>query len=241
MRLRHYVLAMLLVISSTLSASAQTCPTFPTRGEQIIDQLVAKHPALAQGDDVQRRLLTRYIAEQMRYEFGNWSMKAADKTRPQSKDSLALPVNGGPAFCNWDWQNGTTRKRAIDRNTEGEYLDDQYLLPTTAVNHLGLIVTGPSVPTQPTLPPPTDAVIESLKVQVEILRSELQQAQATVAEAAAGLHALTAEVQAQRAALDSMNAVLIEQQGLVGALHARPVPTGCRVSLFGIRGNCEVE
>lgn len=139
------------------TASAQTCPGFPERGAAIIDTFYTQNIMLAHGDDDQRRTLTRIIAEQMQFEFGAWSVKSAGPGRPQSKDSLALPVGGDGAFCNWDWQNGATRKRAVKPGEPGDFITDQMLLPTDAVNRLGNAPAPVPTPTPTPIPTPAPA------------------------------------------------------------------------------------
>lgn len=82
----------------------------------IIDILWEKHQDLANGDDNQRRELTRMIAEQICLEMGNrWGMKARNggNIDNASKDSIAYFEDDGTCSI-WDWQNGSTRKRQVN-------------------------------------------------------------------------------------------------------------------------------
>lgn len=162
------LLSFVLFVGSVVPTFAE-CPGFPQRGVEIIEIFLVNHRGLAQGDDDARRLLTKMIAEQMRFELGAWSTKSASSIRPPSKDSLARPINNGPTFCNWDWQHGTTRERSVMTGQAGEFIDDQHLLPTAAVNHLGNIV---QLPTQPL--PSVDIVLRLDRIE-SIVRDHVAQ------------------------------------------------------------------
>lgn len=178
---RHAQITVLLLslLALATGAFAQECPGFPQRGIEIIDALYANHKGLAHGDDDARRMLTRMIAEQMRFELGSWSTKSAGSGRPQSKDSIALPVGTAGAFCNWDWQHGSTRVRTINAGTRGEFINDQQPLPTSAVNHLGGIVAPPEPPTAPPVPPsPTpisDSVMAAIVASIQGLQKDVRE------------------------------------------------------------------
>lgn len=151
------------------TASAQPCPGFPERGAKIIDTFYEQNIMLAHGDDDQRRTLTRIIAEQMRFEFGAWSVKSAGPGRPQSKDSLALPQGDSGAFCNWDWQNGTTRKRAVEPGMVGDFIADQILLPTEAVNRLGNTPAPLPTPVPSPVPQPSPVDLSGVLKMLDAL------------------------------------------------------------------------
>lgn len=140
-----FVLGLLLLAAP---ARAQ-CPPFPARGVQIIDALYS--PQLAQGDDDQRRTLTRTFIEQLVYEFPNdgWAWKSADPMRPPSKDSIARMFNN--RLCNWDWQDGSSRLRRVREGQTGDDITGQNPIIVAAVNHLG----APPVVTPPPQPPPS--------------------------------------------------------------------------------------
>jgi hypothetical protein len=124
----------------------------PRRAREIIDELYVLHAGLAKGDEEQRRLLTRKIAEQCRYELGErWGMKRPDPGRPPGKDSLAY--NDPVGMVSWDWQNGTTRlpheiphfwsAEALTRTNGGK---PQIFIPVDPVDHLNVHVPRPPAP-----------------------------------------------------------------------------------------------
>jgi hypothetical protein len=123
----------------------------PARVVDICWALYRLHRDLAEGDDDQRRILTRMIAEQCHFELGSrWGVKSRDAFTPQSKDSIAF-LDVQPAFFNWDWQNGTTREPQVVAGQPGERITDQLWLAVSPVNHL----SGAPIPPQPTPPSPT--------------------------------------------------------------------------------------
>lgn len=154
------VAAALLLLLMASPLSAQTCPGFPARGVQIIDALY--NPALANGTDDDRRQLTRTILEQLAFEMpaDGWTWKSADPGRPPSKDSLSRLING--RLCNWDWQSGATRQRAVQAGTLGEDITGQNPIPVARTNHLGDApeplppTPGPSAPPVIVQAPPVD-------------------------------------------------------------------------------------
>lgn len=127
---------------------------FPARGVAIIDALLAAFPALAKGNDDERRALTGFIAEQICFELGaKWGTKRADKGRPASKDGLAF-LNADNTIDIWDWQNGTTRDRQVRAGAAPtESHSTQVFIPVTPIDHLGAAV----VPGQPPAPPELDS------------------------------------------------------------------------------------
>lgn len=151
------VLWSVLTLLLARSVSAQ-CPGFPARGVTIIDALYI--PTLANGADDDRRQLTRSFIEQLAYEFPTegWTWKSADPGRPPSKDSISRLVNG--RLCNWDWQNGSTRQRAVQVGQPGDDITGQNPIAVPGVNHL---VSAPppvvtSLPPPPYLPPPPPSI-----------------------------------------------------------------------------------
>lgn len=230
------MLAMLLSVFVSNASYAQTCLTFPLRGVQIIDQFLSDptNLTLAKGTDDQRRLLTKQIAEQMRFELGNWSTKSADSGRPQSKDSLAFPM-GDDTFCNFDWQNGDTRLRSINANTRGTFIADQHLLPTAAVNHLGIVVGSPG----PVEPPVSSVSDDPAFVALNNAVIELQH---VVAELNDRLSSQVANLQqADGVQNDRLSAAESAFARIDAFLATKPIPATCKASLFGIGVSCRLE
>jgi hypothetical protein len=159
--LKSAICIVLLLVAT--SAAAQTCPGFPARGVQIIDALY--NPALANGTDDDRRQLTRTILEQLAFEMpgDGWTWKSADPGRPPSKDSLSRLVGG--RLCNWDWQSGATRQRAVQAGTPGDDITGQNPIPVARTNHLGDVpsVPVPNVPSTPQAP----VVVQTQQVNLE--------------------------------------------------------------------------
>lgn len=224
------LVTLLLTFVVNVTAHAQTCPTFPPRGIAIINQFLQSpaNQTLAKGTDDQRRRLTKMIAEQMHFELGGWSIKSASPTRPASKDSLALPMTG-TAFCNFDWQNGTTRQLALTAQSEGDYLTDQTLILTAGVNHLGAVTVPPVVVPEPEPPAPS------------LLIAQMAAAEAAIVELQGLLNAIRAEnqrlqseVQAQRDVLDHLVGVDATLQQNIDAVQSK-IPTGCSVQFLGCR------
>lgn len=123
--------------------------TWPNRVQEIVQTLYSQHIDLANGDDDQRRQLTLWIAEQVRFELGaQWGTKRADGGRPLSKDSISLQAVSG--FYNFDWQNGSTRQP--NNFPEGVLIGDQVFVPVAAINHLNV---GTTLPEPPVVVPPT--------------------------------------------------------------------------------------
>lgn len=107
------------------------------RQVQIIEALYGLHVDLARGDEDQRRQLTRMIAEQLCFEFGNdWGTKAQTSTHPPSKDSISFRLNS-LTFDNWDWQNGTTKEPQVSVGQAGTTIIGQFFIQVEPVNHLG--------------------------------------------------------------------------------------------------------
>lgn len=149
--MKRYPILFLLLFALAAPVSAQTCPPFPARGVQIIDALY--NPTLAMGTDDQRRSLTRTFIEQLVFESPSdgWVWKSADPGRPPSKDSIARMV--GARLCNWDWQNGESRRRSVQAGQIGDDITGQNPIPIPGVNHL--TDTPVPVPTPTPVPAPT--------------------------------------------------------------------------------------
>lgn len=111
------------------------------RQVDIINELYRQNIGLAKGDDDQRRLLTRMIAEQFCFEFGaDWGTKASSPNNPQSKDAI---VFRGIGLSKWDWQNGATREPQVHAGQEGEDITGQFFIAVPPVNHLGAVNNPP--------------------------------------------------------------------------------------------------
>jgi hypothetical protein len=226
--MRRTLLAFSALLMLAAPAAGQTCPGFPERGVQIIDALY--DAPLAQGTDDDRRALTRKIVEQLVFEFPNdgWTWKSADPGRPPSKDSISREVNG--LLCNWDWQNGSTRKRSVNAGQPGDNITGQNPIRLPGVNHL----TGP----QPGgggggVPVPADQVaalraqVASLSADVATLREHLTTMANTGAaqlEAYQALAALVEGLQTDAAQIEGLGARLHQ-------LELRPVPDGCDAAI----------
>ena len=105
---------------------------------------------LAQGDDEQRRQLTRKICEQFRFEMGpDWGHKSTTSAHPPSKDVFAWKGLGDGRLEMWDWQNGATREPHIYVGQPPPYTDAHHFIAVSPVDHLG--DTEPP----PTEPPPS--------------------------------------------------------------------------------------
>jgi len=129
-------------------------PEFPQRAQEIVNQLYQRNVALAEGDDDQRRALTRMMIEQIVCEFGtDYGGKSADPTRPFSKDSIALKTGG--KLYSWDWQNGSTRRPQIPPFRYD--ISDQTFIPVGCVQHLNQPAPGTPMPPAPS-PAPTPAI-----------------------------------------------------------------------------------
>src|SRR5262245_16436058 len=103
---------------------------YPSRVQEIVNQLASKNPELVRGDDEARRQLTRLIAEQCRFELGpNWGTKRASATRPLSADVVCTQ----DPFIGWDTQiaGGT-----IAQFPESIDLTGQVFVPVDPVQHV---------------------------------------------------------------------------------------------------------
>jgi hypothetical protein len=146
----------------------------------IVHALYDRHRDLAEGDDEQRRQLTRMICEQARFEFGDsWGHKSADRTRPPSKDALAQKQPDGRLFA-WDLFDGSTR--APMRNPESMDITGQHFIEVPPVAHL---------------PAPEPAPV-TVPGDLEIRLSELSEA---IAAARRGVDAMESAERQIRAAI----------------------------------------
>lgn len=127
----------------------------PARAAAIIQQLWLLNVDLSNGDDDQRRALSKKIGEQVAFELGpQWGLKARWEGAPQSKDALAYnptATRGMAVIDVWDWQNGATRQVQVSAGSPPTYpAITAWFTVVTPVNHLG-------TPT-PDLPPPPPVV-----------------------------------------------------------------------------------
>jgi hypothetical protein len=123
------------------------------------------------------------IIEQIVYEFPDdgYGGKSADKSRPFSKDSIAMLMLDGRLYS-CDWQNGATRAPHADLHFEAA--TGQHFIPVPGINHLGTGERGPE-PEPPTSPPrDKDAAIDALLADIALLRAELAQTNADLASLA---------------------------------------------------------
>lgn len=209
MKVRGWIIALLLVAAP---AAAQTCPPFPARGVQIIDALY--NPPLALGTDDQRRQLTHTFIEQFVFEFPSegWTWKSADPGRPPSKDSISRIFNG--RLCNWDWQNGSTRQRAVQAGQIGEDITGQNPIPVAGINHL--MDTPPVVPPPSVPAPPIQTDLAPVKGWID----------SAVANAVQTLYAQNERIHADAVARDA---------GIVAEVRAASNKPGAMEQTFGNR------
>lgn len=153
------VVAAVLFTSSLAFAQAQ----LPSRVDAIVQQLYQANRALAEGNDNQRRQLTRMIAEQVTCELGpTWGWKSASPDRPPSKDAIAR--HGGNPFAGpldgWDLFDGNTRRPIPG----GIYHDltrpsRQHFIAVAHIDHLNIGCNSP-IPPPPPPPPPQPPPVE---------------------------------------------------------------------------------
>lgn len=174
--------------------------TLPTVVAVVAGQLAARYPDLALGNDDQRRLLTRRIAEQVAYALGPaWGTKRADPGRPPSKDAIAYLDPDTQRLYSWDWQNGTTRAVNPHRTPSGDAVEmeditGQVFIPVSATDYLQSAGEGPGTPVEPhpAQPAPPDleaalARLTALEERLEGLRAMQEQAFAELSTQIAGL------------------------------------------------------
>lgn len=169
---------------------------FPDHAHTVCVTFHGLHRALANGDDDQRRQLTRTIAEQIRFDLGpGWGTKRASTDRPLSKDSIAF--TNGAQLLSFDWQHGATR----EPNPPGEMEDitGQVFVPVAAVNHLR---TEPAPPA----PQPDD--------QAEAIFRALGRMEAILSQC----------LDTSQQGFITQDRRLARLEGLVNELHNRPSP-----------------
>lgn len=138
----------------------------PLRAVQVMDGLY--DPVLANGDDEARRQLTRRIVEQLVFDLPaeSWVWKSADPGRPPSKDAFGRLVLG--RLCIWDWQNGTTRRRAVDVGHPAKDAPGQNPIVLVGVNHLGAPGPAPQPVPQPVPIPPVIDLTEVYRYVAQV-------------------------------------------------------------------------
>jgi hypothetical protein len=111
---------------------------YPSRVQDIINELYERNKSLSKGNDDERRALTKLIIEQTIFEFPNdgYGWKSAEPTRPPSKDSMArhVIVNGELRLISWDLFDGTTR--APNQQPESIDITGQNFIEVIGTNHL---------------------------------------------------------------------------------------------------------
>lgn len=151
-----------------------SAPLLPARVAEIAQALYEQNRSLAQGTDDDRRVLTRKIAEQTRYELGSeWGTKASSRNNPQSKDAIAMQT-GGRLYV-WDWQNGSTREPQIRAGQPGDDVTGQYFISVDPVNHLSVGTTPPPSGGGSATPPPVVVACDTSKIEkqaADILASQ---------------------------------------------------------------------
>lgn len=155
------------------------------RHVEIITTLWERNQALANGNDDQRRELTRMIAEQCCFEFGpRWGTKAAAAGSPPSKDAIAYLLDNGRIDI-WDWQNGSSRKPQVHAGKAADYPNEpQNFISVPPFNHLR---------SQPPPPPPPDPPAEDdvLKALVA-LKADIEEIGEHISAIETGIAALLA-------------------------------------------------
>ena len=130
---------------------------FPVGGRAIVDQLVAKFPALAVNDDDLQRQLTIKIGEQFAHSYGpRWGNKkrAGLSDDFRSKDSLAVQEFDGTTSV-WDLFSSSVAILVNDGDlpAPGTHANlspgEATFMPCEAVNHLGLNEPAPDPEPEP--------------------------------------------------------------------------------------------
>lgn len=134
----------------------------PERAKEIVVALYERNKDLAGGNDDQRRVLTKKIAEQVRLELGSeWGWKSAHSNLSSpSKDAIAFVRGGGrhgerQNMFAFDLFDGTSREP--HENPHGE-ATSQWFIEVSAVDHLGSDGPSEEEPAEmpePTIPPTT--------------------------------------------------------------------------------------
>jgi hypothetical protein len=143
--------------------------TFPQIAFDIVTQLHARHPELANGSETDRRQLTMMMAQTICFHLGSdWGTKSADANRPPSKDGIAFNLGGGIIHI-WDWQNGSTREVQVRAGDAPHHPNErQHFIAVNPVNHLDSSIPTPAPPNPPS---DDDEVPKELIEMVELLKS----------------------------------------------------------------------
>ena len=158
---------------------------FPVGGRAIVEQLVAKFPALAVNDDDLQRQLTIKIGEQFAHSYGpRWGNKkrAGLSDDFRSKDSIAVQEMDGTTSV-WDLFAGNASVDILVHDGAAPHHPnlggDATFMPCEAVNHLGLHVPDPG-PIEPD--PGTPPTVDPREIQMLLTTAlvSLEEVKATV-------------------------------------------------------------
>jgi hypothetical protein len=158
---------------------------FPNGGAAIVQALYERFRPLAEGNDDDRRALTRIIAQTFCARFGaEWGTKATYPHYPQSKDAIAFGYPSGSIDI-WDWQNGATRAPQVRDGAPPTYPDartkegnPQAFIRVDAYDHLAppsqTVEEVHNAPPPATPPPPaaTDQLqklIDKVQLLVDVI------------------------------------------------------------------------
>lgn len=98
---------------STGGGGSATGMVLSVRAVEIVYAIYTKFIGLAHGSDEDRRMVTLFLAQQLRFELGpGWGTKKAGLASSQSKDAIAYTLeetDPSHPMDVWDWQNGATR------------------------------------------------------------------------------------------------------------------------------------
>jgi hypothetical protein len=179
---------------------------YPSRVQEIINELAARNPALVRGDDEARRQLTRLIAEQCRFELGpNWGTKRASETRPLSADVVCTQ----DPFVGWDTQiaGGT-----IAQFPESIDLTGQVFVPVDPVQHLAVSDAHPDSQCQ------IQQQIDALRARLDRLEHEVLRSGDRVGLRTNNSHVICAEgggggeIHSRRESVGPWEAFVVEKQ-----------------------------
>jgi hypothetical protein len=163
--------------------------SLPPRALEIIRALYATFIDLANGSDDDRRVLTRTIAEQIRFELGpEWGCKASTPTNPQGQSQIAF--NAPDGLVGWRWQDNDGSVTGVPNgplpNPPMQSFAGQHFIAVAPINHFAAgpgPAPEPGAPPAPPLPPapPTDDEIERLITIGEHVVDAIEELVATIA------------------------------------------------------------